>query len=73
MRHLYISQHFFYKSLLSILWLTVVRAHLFLALNRLGLLMTDESDIDEEEESHEASGESRAESESVKHYNWYKY
>ena len=26
------------------------------------LLMTDESDIDEEEESHEASGESRAES-----------
>ena len=37
------------------------------------LLMTDESDIDEEEESHKASGESRAESESVKHYNWYKY
>ena len=33
---------------------------------------SDESDIDEEEESHNARGESRAELESVKH-NWYKY
>jgi len=33
---------------------------------------SDESDIDEEEKSHEASGESRAESETIKH-NWYKY
>jgi len=33
---------------------------------------SDKSDIDEEEKSHEASGESRAESETIKH-NWYKY
>ena len=33
---------------------------------------SDKSDIDEEEESHKARGESRAELESVKH-NWYKY
>ena len=33
---------------------------------------SDESDIDEEEKSHEANGKSRAESETIKH-NWYKY
>jgi len=63
----------FFTRVYCLLWLAVVIAHLFLALNQLHLLMTDKSDIDEEEESHKASGESRAESESVKHYTWYKY